>query len=408
MNASSASPTTIPSSTSNRSVPRERINSRIRSLPPSGIRAFFDLVASRNDIISLGVGEPDFNTPWHITESGIHSLETGHTTYTSNSGMAELREEIVHYLKRVHKADYDAATEVLVTVGASEGIDLAFRSLIDPGDEVIVVDPSFVSYAPLAYTAGADVIRLATREQNGFVPTLDEIESSITPKTRAIIINYPNNPTGATLNFHQAEAIVGCVQRHNLFLISDEIYLPLTFDGASPSLAEFPEIHDQLILIHGFSKAWAMTGWRLGFAAGPPDVIEAMTKIHQYSLMCASTTAQHAAIEALRQGDEDIVLMRKEYDARRRYMAHHLNRIGLNTVIPHGAFYIFPGIQKTGMSSEEFAHKLLEEESVAVVPGSAFGECGEGYVRCSYATSMNELRQAIQRMERFVRAHSSE
>lgn len=379
---------------------RPRVNPRIKAMPPSGIRAFFDLVAGRADVISLGVGEPDFVTPWHITEAGIHSLEIGHTCYTSNSGLFALREEIGEYLKRYHEAHYNPIDEILITCGGSEALDLVFRVILQPGEEVIVVDPSFVSYAPLAELAGGVAHRLASREEEGFVPTREQLDEALTSRTRALIVNYPNNPTGAILSQDRLEMIADFVIRNDLLLISDEIYLPLTYEGEPRSFAAVSELRDRLILIHGFSKAWAMTGWRLGFAAGPSDVIEAMTKIHQYSLMCVSTPAQYAAIEALRGGDEDVARMKKEYDARRRFMIHHLNRIGLNCYAPMGAFYVFPSIQSTGLQSQEFAKRLLEEENVAVAPGNAFGACGEGFIRCSYATSLEDLRKAIQRIDR--------
>ncbi|MBN2326481.1 MAG: aminotransferase class I/II-fold pyridoxal phosphate-dependent enzyme [Candidatus Omnitrophica bacterium] len=381
---------------------KTRINQRVQQMPPSGIRAFFELVIGKKDVISLGVGEPDFITPWHIREAGIHSLETGQTSYTSNSGLLELREEIAAYLLKTAGSSYDCRSEILVTVGGSEAVDLAFRTILDPGDEVIVVDPSFVSYAPMAFLAGGEPVRVPTFAENGFVPTMDDLERAASPRTRAMIVNYPNNPSGATLTAEQMNLIMDFVLRRDLILISDEIYLPLTYEGDALSFASYRELRDRLILIHGFSKAWAMTGWRLGMAAGPEDLIEGMTKVHQYGIMCTPTTAQYAAIEALRNGGDEVEAMRKEYDRRRRFFTHHLNRIGFDCFVPGGAFYAFPSIRAAGMTSQEFAEKLLEEENVAVIPGTAFGNCGEGHVRCSYASSLKELREAVQRMEQFA------
>jgi len=385
---------------------RSRINKKVESLPPSGIRRFFDLVANTKDVISLGVGEPDFVTPWRICEAGIHSIETGHTSYTSNSGIPVLREEISTYLKTYHRSTYDPETEILVTVGGSEAIDLSLRTLLEPHDEVLILDPSFVSYAPLVILSNGIPVRVPATSENGFVPTMEQLEKAVSTQTRALIINYPNNPTGAILNKTQAADIADFVLRHDLILISDEIYLPLIYDEEPVSFCFFPEIQDRLILIHGFSKAWAMTGWRLGFSAGPQDMIAAMTKIHQYSIMSAPTTAQHAALEALRSGFEDTEAMRNEYNRRRRFFTHHLLQAGLTCFIPSGAFYVFPGIHCTGLSSEDFAMQLLEQEKVAVVPGTAFGECGEGFVRCSYATSMDELKMAAEKIKRFVKSCS--
>ncbi len=383
------------------------MNRLVEEIPPSGIRVFFDLVADTPGVISLGVGEPDFTTPWHICEAGIHALELGRTSYTANNGVPELREEIAAYLERVHASAYDPADEILITIGGSEALDLAFRAILEPGDEAIVVDPSFVSYAPLAMLTGGNVIRISTKAENGFVPCREDLDCALSPRTRMIIVNYPNNPTGATLTPQQAEMIKDFVLRNDLLLVSDEIYLPLSYEEQSVSFTSFPELRDRLILLHGFSKAWAMTGWRLGFAAGPVDVIAAMTKIHQYCVMCAPTSTQYAAIEALRYGDEEVERMRKEYDARRRLIAHHFNRMGLDCMVPKGAFYVFPCIRSSGMTSEEFARRLLEREKVAVVPGTAFGVCGEGYVRCSYATSMKEIREALERIEEFLNYASS-
>ncbi|MGC9329793.1 MAG: aminotransferase class I/II-fold pyridoxal phosphate-dependent enzyme, partial [Candidatus Hinthialibacter sp.] len=304
-------------------------------------------------------------------------------------------------------ASYDYHNEILVTVGGSEAVDLAFRAILEPGDEVIVVDPSFVSYAPLAFLAGGVPVRVPTFAENAFVPTLDDLERAASPRTRAMIVNYPNNPSGAGLTAAQMNQIADFALRRGLILISDEIYLPLTYEGEKVSFSAYPDLRDQLILIHGFSKAWAMTGWRLGMAAGPQDLIAGMTKVHQYGIMCSPTMAQYAAVEALRNGDDEVEAMRKEYDRRRRFITHHLNRIGFECFLPRGAFYVFPSIRSTGMTSQQFAEKLLEEENVAVVPGAAFGECGEGHIRCSYASSLKELREAVQRMEQFAQRHAS-
>jgi len=381
---------------------KPRVNARVRDLPPSGIRKFFDLVATKPGVISLGVGEPDFVTPWHICEAGIHALEVGRTSYTSNLGLMELREEAAAFYERNYHYQYDPAGEILITVGGSEAIDLVFRSVLERGDEAIVIDPSFVSYAPLVTLAGGEPVRVPTEPERGFVPRRADLERAVTPQTRMLVLNYPNNPTGAALTREQAAAIVDFALGHHLLVVSDELYLQLTYDGEEVSFGAFPELREQLILIHGFSKSWAMTGWRLGIALGPGEFIDAMMKVHQYSIMCAPTLAQYGALEALKHGDEEVERMRKEYDARRRFITHHLNRIGLSCVPPKGAFYIFPSIRSTGMSSEEFATRLLEEENVAVIPGSAFGDAGEGHVRCSYAASLEQIREAVIRIERFV------
>ncbi len=382
--------------------PKQRINRQVLDLPPSGIRVFFDLVANTPGVISLGVGEPDFPTPWHICEAGIHSLEVGHTSYTSNSGMPELREEISAYLERVHRCKYDPLAEILITVGGSEALDLACRAVLEAGDEAIIIDPSFVSYAPLAILTGAKAVRIPTGLDNGFKPRMEQLEEALSPRTKMIMVNYPNNPSGAALEKEDVEAIADFALRNGLFLVSDEIYLPLSYEKEGVSFTSIPELREQLILLHGFSKAWAMTGWRLGIVAGPKDVVNAMTKIHQYSIMCASSLAQFAAIEALKNGDEEVERMRQEYDMRRRFITNHFNRLGLTCMKPKGAFYVFPSIRKSGMTSEQFAKRLLEEEKVAVVPGTAFGECGEGHVRCSYATSLDDIREAVNRIERFL------
>ncbi len=382
---------------------KSRINPVVSSLPPSGIRKFFDLVAGKPDVISLGVGEPDFATPWHICEAGINSLELGHTSYSSNNGIPQLREEIAAYLQKQNNVTYNPQDEILITVGGSEALDLSFRSILEPGDELIIVDPSFVSYAPLVTLSGGVPIRIPTTMENHFLPLKSDLEKVVSPKTKGMIINYPNNPSGAMLSRSQTTEIAEFIIDSDLILISDEIYHPLTYDEEPLSFSSVPELKDRLLLLHGFSKAWAMTGWRLGFAAGPNDILSMMTKIHQYSIMCAPTTAQEAAIEALRHGDEEVERMKKEYDSRRRYITHHFNRIGLDCLLPKGAFYAFPSIKRSGLSSQVFAEQLLEKENVAVVPGDAFGECGEGHIRCSYATSLNDLKEAIRRIERFLK-----
>ncbi len=396
MNSASLQPVNKPSAAPS------RINAVVEAMPPSGIRKFFDLVMGRSGVISLGVGEPDFVTPWHICEAGIHSIETGRTSYSPNNGLPALREELAVYLKNHHKADFSPDTQILITAGGSEALDVAFRAILEPGDEVIVIDPSFVAYAPLAVFAGGVAVRVPTSAQTGFVPTMEQLREAFTDRTKAIIVNYPNNPTGAGVTQDQAQEITEFVLETNLILISDEIYQPLSYEEEAPTFASLPEIRNNLILVHGFSKAWAMTGWRMGFAAGPEDLIGGMNKVHQYSLMCAPTNAQFAAIEALKHGAEQVEAMRKEYDARRRFVVHHFNRLGLDCLSPKGAFYAFPSIQKSGLSSEEFAHRLLEEQNIAVVPGTAFGECGEGYIRCSYASSLNNLRTAVKRIEAFL------
>jgi aminotransferase len=382
---------------------KSRLNPRVAHIPPSGIRAFFDLVSAREDVISLGVGEPDFATPWHICEAGIHSLEVGQTCYTSNSGMLELREAAAAHIEKFHGGKFCPQSEMLVTVGGSEAIDLAMRAILQPHEEVLIPEPCFVAYKPLTVLAGGTPVPIPTFQDNGFLPSIEDLEKALTPATKAILLNYPNNPTGAVISKELLEAIAEFALRHDLIIISDEIYLLLSYEGRSPSFAEIPELHDHLIMIMGFSKAWAMTGWRLGIAAGPYDLIAGMTKIHQYSIMCAPTFSQVAALEALRHGDDEVRHMQKEYDARRRLICHHFNRMGLTTHVPKGAFYVFPNIQSTGLTSQAFAEQLLEKENVAVVPGPAFGDCGEGYVRCSYATSLEDIREALERIERFVK-----
>ncbi|MFH1741940.1 MAG: aminotransferase class I/II-fold pyridoxal phosphate-dependent enzyme [bacterium] len=398
---------TQPVFTTNDSEPR-RVASMVAALPPSGIRRFFDLVSETPGVVSLGVGEPDFVTPWHIREAGIHALETGRTSYTPNQGMTALRRAISKYLQEQFDVLYDPAKEIVVTVGGSEAIDLGCRAVLEPGDEAIVLQPSFVSYMPLVTLAGGVPIAVACQAANDFLPTRSAIEAVITDKTRMLIANFPNNPTGAALDRATFHKIAETVLDNDLLLMADEVYVPLSYTEDVFSFCTVPEIRNRLLLVHSFSKAWAMTGWRLGFCAGPADIIAAMTKIHQYTIMCTPIVAQLAAIEALENGLEETLAMRREYDRRRRYITHSLNEMGLPTVEPTGAFYVFPDIRGTGFSSEAFAMRLLEEERVAVVPGPAFGECGEGHVRCSYASSMQTLQEAMKRMKNFVERHKKD
>lgn len=378
----------------------------VESVPPSGIRRFFDIVAQMEDVISLGVGEPDFVTPWRIREAAIHSLEKGFTTYTSNYGLLELRQAIAGHLERTYQVGYSPTNEILVTVGVSEALDLAMRAVLDPGDEVLIPEPCYVSYKPCAVFAGGVAVPVAGTAADGFQIHADALERAITPRTRALLFNYPNNPTGASLGEAELRRIAELAERHDLWVISDEIYAKLTYQGEHVCFATFPGMARRTILLNGFSKAYAMTGWRIGYAAGPPDVIGAMTKIHQYTMLCAGITAQMAAIEALRNGERDMQEMVQQYDARRRLVVRGLNDIGLDCYEPAGAFYAFPSIRRTGMTSTEFAEGLLHEERVAVVPGEAFGDCGAGHIRCSYARSVGELEEALRRMERFVARRS--
>ncbi len=374
----------------------------VNKITPSGIRRFFDLVASTEGAISLGVGEPDFATPWHIREAAIYSLEKGYTMYTSNLGMPELRRELARYLKKSHGLDYDPETELLITVGVSEGLDLACRAILDPDDEVIMPDPCYVSYNSCAILAGGKPIMVPTNEKDNFEIGAADIEAQVTDKTKAIMLGYPANPTGAVMPRDKLEQIAEVARRHNLLVISDEIYGGLVYGTRHTCVATLPRMKDNTILLGGFSKAYAMTGWRLGYAAASQEVIAAMFKIHQYSIMCAPTMAQVAAIEALQSGDDDVISMVEDYNRRRLFMVKGLNKIGLPCFEPKGAFYAFPSIKGTGLPSEEFAEKLLMEEKVAVVPGDAFGQCGEGYVRCCYATSLEDIEEALTRMGKFV------
>ncbi|BDG45978.1 aminotransferase [Parageobacillus sp. KH3-4] len=378
------------------------LSETVARLKPSGIRRFFDLASSMEGVVSLGVGEPDFVTSWSIREACILSLEQGYTSYTANAGLLELRQEIAAYLARKFHVEYDPEAEILVTVGASQAIDLALRATVNPGDEVIVVEPSFVAYGPLVTLAGGVPVPVETNGDDHFKIRPDQIERAITDRTKALIICSPNNPTGTVLHKEELEAIARIVKKHDLLVISDEIYAELTYDGPYISFAAVDEMRERTILISGFSKGFAMTGWRLGFTAAPAEILRAMLKIHQYAIMCAPTMAQYAAIEALRNGEQDVEYMKKSYRRRRNYFVQSLNEIGLSCHMPGGAFYAFPSIRETGLTSEQFAEKLLLEEKVAVVPGNVFGAGGEGYIRCSYASSMEQLQEAIKRMKRFL------
>ena len=384
--------------------PRRRIARRVEDIPPSGIRKFFDLIAGQEGIISLGVGEPDFVTPLHIREAAIDSIEHGHTHYTSNYGTLELRNELAAYLERLYGARYDPKTELLITVGVSEALDLALRATLDPGDEVITGDPCYVAYFPVVHLAGGSLITVPTTMENEFRLQASEVERLITPRTRALLINNPSNPTGAVLDRATTEELSEMAARHDLLVIADEIYDRLVYSTDEPftSFASLTGRSDNTIILGGFSKSFAMTGWRVGYAAGPADIISAMMKVHQYTMMSAPTAAQAAALEALRDGEHDVEEMREAYDQRRRVLVEGLRRIGLPCVEPRGAFYAFPSIMPTGMSSEDFAEGLLMEEGVAVVPGSAFGPSGEGFIRCCYAASIENIEEALVRMGRFV------
>ncbi|MDQ3780645.1 MAG: aminotransferase class I/II-fold pyridoxal phosphate-dependent enzyme [Chloroflexota bacterium] len=374
----------------------------VQEIAPSGIRRFFDVVAQMDDVISLGVGEPDFGTAWRVREAAIYGLERGRTTYTANHGLLELRQAVAAHLHRRYQLDYDPADEILVTVGVSEALDLALRALLDPGDEVIVPQPCYVAYPPCVLLAGGVPITLATTPESGFVPEAAAIERLITPRTRAILLNYPNNPTGAALSRQELLDLAEVVARHDLVVVSDEIYDRLSYDRPHIPFASLPGMAEQTLLLNGFSKTYGMTGWRVGYAAGPAPLIAAMTKIHQYTALCAGRSAQEAAIEALRVPDRDVQAMVDDYDGRRRLIVAGFNRLGLPCHLPAGAFYAFPSIAPTGLSSQEFAERLLHEARVAVVPGDAFGTGGAGHVRCAYATSIDQLEEALRRIERFL------
>jgi len=379
------------------------ISQKVHSISPSGIRKFFDLLSSLEGVISLGVGEPDFVTPWHIREAATRSLEKGYTMYTSNYGMLELRQELAKYLEHYYGVSYQPEREILVTVGVSEGLDLAVRAILNPGDEVIIPDPWYVSYPPCVILAGGTPVFVPVNKQNNFALKAEDVEPLINKQTKAILIGYPSNPTGAVMSREELVKIAKLAQKYNLLVISDEIYARLVYGVEHTCFASLPGVKEQTILLGGFSKAFAMTGWRIGYIAANEQLIEAMLKIHQYTMLCAPTMSQMAAIEALRSAEDDVAKMVKEYDRRRRFIVKKLNEIGLPCFEPKGAFYAFPSIEATGMSSEEFAERLLMEERVAVVPGSAFGQCGEGFVRCCYATSLTNIEEALKRMERFVK-----
>jgi len=381
---------------------RNPLSKRIVEIEPSGIRKFFDIVNEMEDAISLGVGEPDFDTPWHIRDEGIFSLEKGRTFYTSNAGLKELKQEISKYIYRKYHVAYDYQKEVLITVGGSEAIDIAMRAMLDPGDEVLIPQPSFVSYEPCAILANGVPVIIDLKEENEFRLTREELEEAITPKTKLLVLSFPNNPTGAIMERKDLEAIAEVVKKHDIFVLSDEIYAELTYSGKHVTIASLPGMKERTVLINGFSKAYAMTGWRLGYACAQASILEQMLKIHQFAIMCAPTTSQYAAVSALQNGDEDVERMREEYNVRRRYLVHRFREMGLQCFEPFGAFYIFPSIQEFGMTSEEFANRFLQEEKVAVVPGTAFGRCGEGFLRISYAYSLDNLKLALERMEHFI------
>ncbi|MBQ9489132.1 MAG: aminotransferase class I/II-fold pyridoxal phosphate-dependent enzyme [Lachnospiraceae bacterium] len=381
---------------------RNPLSDTIVQIKPSGIRKFFDIVSEMKDAISLGVGEPDFDTPWHVREEGIYSLEKGKTFYTSNSGLKELRVEICNYIKRSQDITYDPLKEVIVTVGGSEAIDIGLRAMINPGDEVLIPQPSYVSYEPCALLAGAKPVIINLKAENEFRLTAAEVEEAITEKTKILILPFPNNQTGAIMEKSDLEAVAEVVKKHDIYVMSDEIYAELTYKGKHVSIASLPGMQERTILINGFSKAYAMTGWRLGYACGPEAIIKQMTKIHQFAIMCAPTTSQYAAVEALKNGDDDVAMMRESYNQRRRFLINAFKEMGLECFEPFGAFYIFPCIKEFGMTSDEFATRFLEEEKVAVVPGTAFGDCGEGFLRISYAYSLEKLKLAIGKLEHFI------
>lgn len=381
---------------------RNPLSERIVEIPPSGIRKFFDVVSEMKDAISLGVGEPDFETPWHIREEGIYSLEKGKTFYTSNAGLKELKQEIAAYLSRRFDVTYDPDQELMVTVGGSEAIDIALRAMLDPGDEVLIPQPSYVSYVPCTILANGKPVIIELEAKDQFRLTKEKLLEKITPKTKALVLPFPNNPTGAIMEAKDLEEIAKIVAERDLFVISDEIYGELTYGTDHTTIAAFPGMKERTVLINGFSKSYAMTGWRLGYAAAPAQILAQMLKIHQFAIMCAPTTSQYAAVSALRNGDGDVKMMRESYDQRRRYLMNAFKEMGLECFEPHGAFYTFPSIKRFGMTSDEFATRLLYEEKVAVVPGTAFGDCGEGYVRISYAYSLKNLKEALGRIQRFI------
>ncbi len=381
---------------------RNPLSKKVETIQPSGIRKFFDIVSEMEDVISLGVGEPDFDTPWHIRDEGIYTLEKGRTFYTSNSGLKELRVAIAEYLRRRFEVSYDPLHEILVTVGGSEGIDVALRAMLDPGDEVLIPEPCYVSYVPCVVLADGVPVTIELKEENQFRLTKEELLSAITDKTKILVMPFPNNPTGGVMRREDLEEIAQVCIEKDIYVLSDEIYSELTYGADHVSIASLPGMKERTLLINGFSKSYAMTGWRLGYICGPQVIVEQMTKIHQFAIMCAPTNSQYAAVEALRHGDADVAQMRTAYDQRRRYLMHAFKEMGLSCFEPFGAFYVFPCIKEFEMSSDEFATRLLEEEHVAVVPGSAFGACGEGFVRISYAYSLENLKLAMERLSRFV------
>ncbi len=381
---------------------RNPLADKIVEIKPSGIRKFFDIVSEMEDAISLGVGEPDFDTPWHIRDEGIYSLEKGRTFYTSNAGLKELKVEITKYIKRTQDISYDANHEVIVTVGGSEAIDLALRAMINPGEEVLIPQPSYVSYEPCAIMADAVPVIIELKEENEFRLTAQELREAITDKTKILILPFPNNPTGAIMEKKDLEEIAEIIREKDIFVISDEIYAELTYKDKHVSIASIPGMKERTVLINGFSKSYAMTGWRLGYACAPKEIMEQMIKIHQFAIMCAPTTSQYAAVEALRNGDDDVASMRESYNQRRRFLMNAFREMGLECFEPYGAFYVFPCIKEFGMSSDEFAERLLREEKVAVVPGTAFGDCGEGFLRISYAYSLENLKIALDKIRDFI------
>ncbi len=381
------------------------VNKQVRNIPPSGIRRFFDIAATMEDVISLGVGEPDFVTPWHIRSEAVKSLEKGHTYYTANAGLMELRKEITKYMEETIHVSYDPAKEIVVTVGASEALDAALRALVEPGDEVLIPEPSFVCYKPCTILAGGVPVPIETKAEDGFKLTPELLKNAITEKSKVLVLPYPNNPTGGIMTEDDLSQIVPIIKEANLMVISDEIYSELTYTGKHVSIATFDGMKDRTVVINGFSKAFAMTGWRLGFACAHPDVMAAIVKIHQYGIMSAPTFSQYAAIEALKNGRPDIERMKEEYNIRRKFLVDALNEMGMTCFNPYGAFYVFPSIKKFGMTSEDFCQTLLAEQRLAVVPGTAFGDSGEGYVRISYAYSQDNIRKALKRLEAFAKDH---
>ena len=381
---------------------KQILSQRIQEVPPSGIRKYFDIMAEMDDAISLGVGEPDFQTPWHIRDAGIYSLEKGFTKYTPNAGLSDLRRAICRYLKRRFDLEYQPIGQTLVTVGGSEGLDLAFRCLLEPGDEVIIPTPSFVCYGPLVSMIHGVPVYVETKVEHEFRLTPEELKAAITPRTKILVLPFPNNPTGGIMHREDLEALAEVLRGTNIMVVSDEIYAELTYGQHHVSMANIPDMYERTIVINGFSKAYSMTGWRMGYVCGPKELIAAMTKLHQYGIMCAPTTSQYAAIEAMEHGDRDIETMKQEYDGRRRFLVDGFRQLGLDCFEPRGAFYVFPCIRSTGLSSEEFCDRFLEQEHVAVIPGSAFGPGGEGFVRACYAASMKNLTEALTRLERFL------